>query len=460
MINNKYIQRLLSIIFVCLSWHIYASEIPEEKAEEVKVLFKDERKKVPIGPLPVLSIDTSRFPFFSGFGTWEQKGQKIAVEHIEYASIKLTQEIDQIIQINKTIETDFKRGIYNNIPPAISDIFSRYKISFATFPKIINDLTYIHKPDLAEIVGYQYAKELTQHPIENQDIEDLKFESSVDASLAKIIIDHALIKKARYVINPINLTAYPLAMYKIYKTSTDGYAYLCPTVSEEYSTFVFVSANEYKSRRLACIKNEKGEYIVNAINTAFWPGGTKANYKIPSCDMSYDFTKKIEVMIISPAQSQLNIMDIENYLTPSATQLGTEIDAQGTKLIFEPQQHTFFFKFKGNIYKGDADNKTIDLNTPIDIAAIQDPWIKKFLSDDDAMAHSCPAVSYADAQKEPFFNTRCLHAIEFEAVQQKKLKEQLGSIYKTPVREIMQCACDPNHDTHYYLTHLTQQVQK
>ncbi|HEV2917103.1 MAG TPA: hypothetical protein VGW78_05150 [Candidatus Babeliales bacterium] len=491
---SKIIKCFIRGIILLLSFILYAAEVP---STQVKVVFEGE--EVISGRSPVLTIDTSKFPFFAGHAR-VSKGKIFKTHEFSYSAINIANALHDIMKKNyNTIQSSFRHGTYI-IPKDFNEVMSQYELSFTDILNLMEQIDAINRPDLLPLVEYEYARKLTQGPMMPEDI-DIKqgespenaakryitFEPTVEAQaqIAKIIIDHALIKKARYNCSDIKVWfdvqedtipakphTFRLNIEKKYlkkqiDVGIDASYYFCPTNFADNLIFIKTKKMEYNSRILKVFSGKKKD------KSTYEPGVFDQKYKMPACDYSYDNERKVAVIISPNAISKLEISYLsershmhgliqdegkpkkENTTNQKKINLGTEGEASESKLIFEPNKdkdgHIFYLKFNNNIYKGNADEHTINLQEPIDITNITDAWVKKYLTDDDAMVDSCPAVAYAEDQTEPFFNTRCLHALCFEGEGKAQIMKALSDAYGSTLIPIVQCTCDPNNDSHYYL---------
>jgi hypothetical protein len=465
-----YKKYALLFLFVAIHFGVHAmqpsTQQPAKEIKDVKVSFPNEQ--IGNDPIPVLTISTDRFPYFAAAKKFSGQQDVTASEEISFAALRILRNLDEIMRehpiINwdegKKIAASFKLGTYN-MPQEIYDQLSEVNVSVDGLQTLIHTTSFINKPDLAPLILYAYATRLVNRsipPISTKEettlaIQNATFDRSFDKQLAKIILDRALIKKAEYSANPIRL--FPPGHNIAAGDPGPGVAiptvwpfYLCPTAAQDACILVLTSPTEYLSLMIPKFKGPDGQYGV-----PIWVG----QYKMPACDVSHDRERIANIAIADNASCQLNYFRAlpqgRFSVNPDERiRLGDEADAQGAKLIFGKNSHTFFVKFKNEIFSYNTDVSPPAPHLIDDIKNINDPWVEKYLSEPDPMVHGCANIAYNSVSTAPYFNTSCLHALEFEEAHQRGLKNKLTRMYDKPDPDIIQCACDPEHNMHYYFS--------
>jgi hypothetical protein len=462
--KHNHMKDIFLFLIVMISFDIYGMEevpeVPEEHKNVVEVIFPGEQERP--GHSPRLKIDTDQMPFFRGFERLE--GVKVITlkpqkegERLSPDALKLIKKMDKVMQSNegREIAESFKYGTYK-IPEKDLIMFSEDQLSLGELQTILNTASFVNFTGNASLLLYEYARRLLHSPIpatSDFDINQVTLERTYDLQLAKIIIDHALLKTAQYTTTPISIKDQdapgPYLNYGAKRVEATSSFYLRPTVTADRCCLIETSLDRYKSWINQKKKGPDGMYGGNPL----YAPETERDFKVPVGDTSSDGNYVADIGIANLQESRLVVSDTDGIKWDIL--IGTEVDAENAKIIFEPNNHSFFLKCNDKVYQCDADANLSSLNEPIPLNAIHDPWIKKYLTDDTASAHTCAGVLYGADTTRSYFNTGCLHATEFVNRQKEALERQLSYIYYNRLAEnihIIQCACDHESDSHYYLS--------
>jgi hypothetical protein len=460
----------LSVVILLLCSFIYSADQPQ--TEDITLKFVNEPatiglritsnilsqspvfKNLPIvhgEEQPELRISRKvllTFPYFetmlrTGIGVKQNNILEINSNDMPSGAIQFFTDIIQVVLKSYTdVNIFFKQlekipyVIPSGVAKELSDIFLHYEISPQSYNDLYNLAKYLYNEEskMALIIAWKAVSVFSDEPPQ----EAITLDPELDMMLSKMLIYDAITTTSQsYDQMPLSYIPELGNTEEFKGLQTDYTLYFVPTAIQKTFGLIYSKSLSKNFPSIIIIQSLSG----NDNHTINYPIIT-ADYKNNTLVYLINKNNQLVLCIAESIDNQPLELNSDGYIIPFV------VDNQKTKIIFKSDSNSeFYVKLNNKIYLFELD-KEINFYEPITIDHIEDQWNKIYLTEENPMIHTCPAI---ENSKNNFFNTTILHAFDFPYETEPY---SLNKIYRKNVGRdisIIQCACDKENNIHYIL---------
>jgi hypothetical protein len=355
---------------------------PYKYPKKVSIQFFEQKATPGTQPYAEIKIskkEAGRFPFFQTAMRFPTHKGKIIISHDFMQSnavafnVQLADVIKRLsIQDFELMKEGFDQRFYT-VPPVIDSTFPA-EMDVRFFHEAAIDADALGRSDFTTLILANYAKRIIANPIPAEiPKEPLQFGYDHDKTIAKVIINTALMQKAQYnlkdmfyslplgkITNYLNYSNYSLHHLTV---SNNEDVYLVPTCTAEHCLAVYTGGvGQARFGKLIFEKNMYFRYeqdISKTTNGTILSSDVSRNMKYLTM-LCVDRDDDPLLMICTINNKQEIYMKIKDVLKFDKSLMPKE--GQPVRVMFQKNSHIFYVKLGNVIYECNADDDALQLN--------------------------------------------------------------------------------------------------